>query len=106
MSIRAASSLVVNIHHPAELARVATVLWISVAKTEPTMQISVSELDAMITEGEDLLAEFEGKVVRQADPDMDMEHAMKVLNVMCQKLNELYAQRQKLATEYPSLARH
>jgi len=70
------------------------------------MPISVSELDAMITEGEDLLAQFEGKVATGADPDMDIEQAMKVLNVLCHKLNELYAQRQRLATQYPSLARH
>ena len=59
------------------------------------MTTNPAQLDAMIEEGEEMLAEFEAKLASNA-LDCDTPRAMHILSLMCRNLNQLYAERHAL----------
>lgn len=56
------------------------------------MSTDSDQLDAMIIEGEERIAEYEAQL-REPPPDIDMARAMHILLLLYRVLNRLYAER-------------
>lgn len=56
------------------------------------MSMDADQLDAMIIEGEDRIAEYEAQL-REPGPDMDMTRATHILLLLYRSVNQLYAER-------------
>ncbi|WP_296200164.1 hypothetical protein [uncultured Hyphomicrobium sp.] len=64
------------------------------------MSTDADQLDAMIIEGEERIAEYEAQL-RDAPPDIDIARATHILLLLYRGLNRLYAERlASLANEY------
>jgi hypothetical protein len=64
------------------------------------MSTDADQLDAMIIEGEERIAEYEAQL-REPSPDLDPARAMHILLLLYRGVNRLYAERlASLAAEY------
>lgn len=62
------------------------------------MSTDADQLDAMIIEGEERIAEYEAQL-REPPPHLDMARAMHVLLLLYRGVNRLYAERLASVTE-------